>query len=467
MSVLLAFRGLLHHPVRSVLLLLGFALGGAVMVVLLSVGEAILEQARDKDLLGGGDVVLLPVGVDVEALKIGGLSAMYFRIPNARYLVGSLLEGQRYEGEIEAASPLLSNRLMYLGRAEGGRTRAVLASAGIPSRERVMLGARALPWEDTEGARAYLAIPDRATPEMDAFHSPPRGSGLDSLWAEWHYFNLRRGAGDPYGYVSLMVAGDVASGSARGIVTAQWREPGGATHRATEEWPQSEVTWSTTGPDLDIGPCRVRLVSGTYRVRGRAGDIEFDFRVDPVDGYFYPPFALDPGGRLGLGYVIPVLRGGASGLVRAGGRSYPLEGYLGYKDHNWGLWDDVRWDWGQAIGAEEALFYGGIRGSRDSDAPVFLAVLNRRGLLQIFRADAVERRGPNGVGAPARLLLAARAGADSIRVSIEALDAVETPLGDVGGGRFVQIQGAYTVDGIIDGRPVRLREIGFSEVFLR
>jgi hypothetical protein len=466
--------------VRSVFLLVGFALGGAVMVVLLSVGEAILEQARDKDLLGGGDVVLLPVGVDVEAMKIGGLSAMFFRIPNARYAVASLLEGQRYEGEIDAASPLLSNRLLYLGPGEGRPPRAVLASAGIPSRERRMLGEKALPWDDSDASRAYLTLPPRATPLMDAFHLPDTTAALDSLWAEWHYFNLRRGEGDPYGYVTLMLAGDVARGRGRGIAIVQWREPGGRTFRETEEWPQAKTRMSLATPDLTIGPCSVRLEDGAYVVRGGAGEIEFDFRVVPTEGYYYPPFALDPGGRLSLGYVIPVLRGDVSGTIRAGGRSYTLDGYAGYKDHNWGFWDEVHWDWGQAIGHDTAIFYGGVRwvrGPRDLDSAVFLAVLNRRGLVQIFRINGIERRGtfpgdarrtePSAAGVPAVLSMTGATGPDSIRVTIEALDAVATPLGREGAGGFVQILGRYTVEGMIDGNPVALREVGFSEVFVR
>ncbi len=46
-------------------LLLGFSLGVGVMIVLLSVGEAMLEQSRDVSLVGGGEVTVLPQGIDV------------------------------------------------------------------------------------------------------------------------------------------------------------------------------------------------------------------------------------------------------------------------------------------------------------------------------------------------------------------------------------------------------------------
>jgi hypothetical protein len=43
---LLALRNLTLKPWRSVFLLLGFSMGVAVMIVLLSIGEALLDQAK-------------------------------------------------------------------------------------------------------------------------------------------------------------------------------------------------------------------------------------------------------------------------------------------------------------------------------------------------------------------------------------------------------------------------------------
>jgi ABC-type antimicrobial peptide transport system permease subunit len=56
----LAFRHLWVRKGRSLFLLFGFALGVGVMVVLLSVGEAMLDQSRDVSLVGGGEVTVLP-----------------------------------------------------------------------------------------------------------------------------------------------------------------------------------------------------------------------------------------------------------------------------------------------------------------------------------------------------------------------------------------------------------------------
>ena len=53
------------------------------MIVLLSVGEAMLDQSRDVSLVGGGELTVLPQGIDVEAMRTGGLSGMYFGIERA------------------------------------------------------------------------------------------------------------------------------------------------------------------------------------------------------------------------------------------------------------------------------------------------------------------------------------------------------------------------------------------------
>jgi hypothetical protein len=65
---ILALRNLTLRPWRSALLLGGFGLGVGVMIVLLAIGEAMLTQARDERLVGGGDVTILPEGIDVEVL---------------------------------------------------------------------------------------------------------------------------------------------------------------------------------------------------------------------------------------------------------------------------------------------------------------------------------------------------------------------------------------------------------------
>ena len=136
MLLTLAFRHLWVRKVRSLFLLFGFALGVGVMVVLLSVGEAMLDQSRDVSLVGGGEVTILPQGIDIEAMRTGGAGGMFFTIDRAPFLTRQTLGGARHAGMIRAVSPAIEGKLVYLcksGRATC-RPTAVRAGGEIPSR---------------------------------------------------------------------------------------------------------------------------------------------------------------------------------------------------------------------------------------------------------------------------------------------------------------------------------------------
>ena len=96
----------LVRKVRSLFLLLGFALGVGVMIVLLSVGEAMLDQSRDVSLVGGGELTVLPQGIDVEAMRTGGLGGMFFAIERARFLTRQILGGPRHAALVRAVAPV-------------------------------------------------------------------------------------------------------------------------------------------------------------------------------------------------------------------------------------------------------------------------------------------------------------------------------------------------------------------------
>src|ERR671935_2043892 len=91
----LAVRNLAYRPWRSLLLLVGYALGVGVMIVLLAIGEALLTQARDEKLVGGGTVTVLPQGLDVEVMKTGGVGGLFFSIDRARFVYRQLLGAPR------------------------------------------------------------------------------------------------------------------------------------------------------------------------------------------------------------------------------------------------------------------------------------------------------------------------------------------------------------------------------------
>src|SRR5688500_14757754 len=129
MIVLLAVRNLAYRPWRSVFLLAGYGVGVAVMIVLLAIGEALLSQARDERLVGGGEITVLPEGIDVEVMKTGGLGGLFFSIANASFIHRQLLASPRLEDVVAAVSPQIEGKLMYL--RTGGREYVVRAVGEI------------------------------------------------------------------------------------------------------------------------------------------------------------------------------------------------------------------------------------------------------------------------------------------------------------------------------------------------
>jgi hypothetical protein len=128
----LALRNIVLRPWRSAFLLFGYSLGVSVMIVLLSIGEALLTQARDEKLVGGGDVTVLPEGIDVEVLKTGGLGGMFFSIDHARFVYQQLLAAPRLAPFVQVVAPQIEGKLLY-ARTLNGREWPVTSSGEIPS----------------------------------------------------------------------------------------------------------------------------------------------------------------------------------------------------------------------------------------------------------------------------------------------------------------------------------------------
>src|SRR5690242_21476746 len=133
MITLMALRNFMLRPWRSLFLLLGYSLGVAVMIVLLSIGEALLTQARQERLVGGGQITVLPEGIDVEVLKTGGLGGMFFSIDHARFIYRQLLAAPRLARFVTATAPQIEGKLLY-AREVSGRELPVLATGEIPTR---------------------------------------------------------------------------------------------------------------------------------------------------------------------------------------------------------------------------------------------------------------------------------------------------------------------------------------------
>lgn len=432
MILRLVWRSLLRRPGRSFLLLAGYALGVGVTVALLSIGSALVEQARDRELVGGGDLAVLPAGIDLETIKTGGVASLYFSVEQAPFLYRQVLAGPRLEGRIEAAAPWIDDELVHV--EVDGRLRAASAGGRIPSLARAMgVSARTAAggWDDVDADRAWTAPGDSALyADMDRFHLPRGGAAGDSTWAEWHYFNVRlpgpgaagRG-GDPDGtggsrgddaggdgaspggwlYLTYMVAGAVPDGRWGGRVLATLVTDGGGPGAAprVRTWetrvPSGDVTFSLTRPDVRLGDASVTLgPDGAYRLVARLPPPGDDAGGPTADDDGSRGAATDgaaPGGealRVEMtvraasrqhlppldvssgdypsGYTVPILDGRARGRVCSGGGCRRLEGSPAYHDHNWGVWRDVAWDWGHARAGPNSALWGGVRRKAASGA---------------------------------------------------------------------------------------------------
>lgn len=394
MIVRLAAAEIRNRPGRAAFLLAGYALGVSVMVVLLAVGEAMLTQAQDKQLVGGGDVIVVPGGVSTEMIKAGGAGSLFLGIDHARFLHRNLLESPRARDEhgVRAASPIIDDAQVELFAR--GRSYKSLATAGIPSR---VAAAGAAPqllsgrWEDTDADRRWAA-PDQAEVlrELDHFHQP-RGAAVDSTWAEWHYFNVVLDDGR-WIYLTLTVHGRVGEpGKWGGGVLLTVREPGGEHRSVTSQVGDVQVRMDTLSPDLSLGAIgSVRLDGATYLVHATAGGARVDLRVTPAPRRYFPPSDIG-GSALISGYVAPGLYSTARGTVCLP-RCEEVDGAQAYHDHNWGVWRDVSWEWGSASNADLSLLYGILRG--DSAAvgseAMFAYVADGRGVRGVYRPRPVE-----------------------------------------------------------------------------
>ena len=454
MILRLALAELRHRPGRALFLLGGYALGVAVMVVLLAVGEAMLEQSRDRALVGGGDVVLVPAGASAEMLKSGGVGSLFLGIDQARFIQRAVLESPRGREEfgIVAASPVLDARQVELLAA--GRRWTAIASGEIPSRARAAGAAPELlagRWTDSEADRRWVA-PTQAEllREIDRFHLPAGEAAGDSTWAEWHYFNVMLGP-QRWLYVTLLVGGRVGvPGEWGGRVLLTVREADGTHRSLTRDFADTAVRFDTASPDLRFGQdAWVRLDGGVYHVVAGAGDARVDLRFTPAPRRYFPPTDLG-GTALVSGYVAPALFARAEGTVCTP-RCEAVDAAQGYHDHNWGVWRDVSWEWGAASDDNLSLLYGVVRGEETATQGLFAYLVDGRGVravlrpgpLRYTRMQTVQTDG-GAVRVPRQMQWEDRRAGVRVTIDVQAAHVTDT------GGRtrplFVQMRGTARVE---------------------
>ena len=466
----LAFRHLFVRRARALFLLLGYGIGAGVMMVLLSIGEAMVLQSQDVALVGGGEVTVLPEGIDLEGLRTGSMGDLFFGIDRARFVERVMLEGPRFGGIVKASAPVIEQKLLYL--THGGERLLVRAGGEIPSRSRTVGAALTLGagrWDDTPDDRGYVSpAPQRLYDELDRFHLPKH---RDPSWGEWQYYNVVTGNGESW-YITYLVGGDVTGGNWGGQLLVTSPKPGGGSRRFLAAVPASAVRFDTAHADLSIGTNTVRQRDGVYRLEGRArgteGELRFRLVVTPEPRKYFPPIEL-ASDQFISGYVVPALRASVSGEICVGARCQAVDRAPGYHDHNWGVWQDVTWEWGQAHGTYQTVVYGGVR-RRDSlapSAPFFLAMLDSLGVAQVLRFDSVRYQRPSPGAPPTGFTIVGARDADTVRlgVSVEQVQASEATQSSFGRA-FLQMRGAFRLEGTVGRRAVSDSGTGFFETFV-
>jgi hypothetical protein len=503
MILLLALRNLVHRPWRTALLFLGYGMGVGVMVVLLAVGEALLAQASDEKLVGGGEITVLPEGLDVEVMKTGGLGGLFFSIPNARFVQGQLLAGPRLARDVRAVAPQIDGKLVYLGLPDG-RELAVRASGEVPSATAAVGAAPELAageWADDPGDRRWSApTPAELRHAIDRFHLPPANVARPESWAEWHYFNVLSPDRQRWAFVTLMVGGRIGQPDSAGVprwggqVLITTHAQGARERRFSARVGPTDVRFSTADADLRVGTSTVRVLpDGRYAVRaearaddGSGGRVTVDLVVAPAPRAYFPGATLESG-DFASGYAVAGLRADASGTLCVDAACERYDGAQAYHDHNWGTWQGVTWEWGAARAGAYTLLYGRVQppDSLRSATPLFVYVVDSLGFRALFRPRAIRyedartvRVGGREVRVPARGWLEDVRGRDTLRLELLVEDAVatDTRLGLVERGEgeyarrlarpyFVQMKGTARLTGRVGGAPIAGTGAGFFETY--
>ena len=488
----LALRHLTLRPGRTLLLLAGYGVGVAVMIVLLSIGEALLAQARDEKLVGGGDITVLPEGIDVEVMKTGGLGGMFFSIDHARFVDLQLLSAPRLANDVRAVAPQIEGTLLYL-RTSDGAERPVRGFGEIPSATRAVGASPPVlsgSWDDDDGDRRWARpTPAELLHDIDHFHLLPTRlpAAARETWAEWHYFNILSSDRRRWAFVTLLVGGDVPAGRWGGQVLVTLREEGGTERRFVATAAPAAVRYSTTSADLAVGPSSVRvLADGKYAVRAIAREVggsataNVNLVVAPTPRAYFPGAAL--GGDVVSGYAVPALRATGAGTICVDGACDRYDGAQAYHDHNWGTWSGVTWEWGASRAGPFTLLYGRVETPGTEPGSLFLYLVDSLGFRALFRPARIDYedtrtiivRGRE-VRVPARAVMADARGADTLRVELEIEDAIGTDVRQSAerGGRgvsmpkpyFIQMKGRARISGRVGGEVLSEAGTGFFETY--
>jgi hypothetical protein len=452
----LALRSLTAHPIRSGVLAAGFGIGVAVMAILLGVAGIVLEQAQAPALAGGGDVAI----------------RLSLPVP-ARIVLSGTLQSDALRSRIRTAAASHTTDLFLL---QNGTATRVAAQGGIPSLERALKDPETSSidaWRDTPDDTAWThGAPDVVLRQLDRFHGIPEGTTWGHSWAEWLYFNGR--SNDAAFYLTFLVGPRTASGARAAGVRLQLQR-GGQTESfsGSAELTDAELV---RAPDLTIGPNSVRLDGMRYRIHLDVADAQGkkvvgDLSLQATAGRLVPPIEITGAQGWRTGYVVPVMSGALDGALDVAGTRVSLDGGRGYHDHNWGFWQGVSWQWGQAQQGDLSVIYGRVFPPPDAADPLtipgFVGVLGPDGPLG-YSTDVRITEENDERGRPKIINVRARGSALDLDLRFEVASAVTTHMAQgplANGVDFLQMRGHYTVSGHAGSREIKFSASGAAETF--
>jgi hypothetical protein len=453
----LAIRSLTAHPVRSGVLAAGFGVGVGVMAILLGVAQVVLEQSRAPALVGGGDVLV----------------RLSSQVPGRLVLSGTL-QSDALRPRIRAAAPTHTTSLFLL---HDGRASRVDARGGIPSLERALGDSETSgidSWRDSPDDLAWVQdTPEKVLRQIDRFHPIPDAPAWEASWAEWLYFNGR--AGTARFYITFL-AGPVAEDGRRTAGVRLQLDRGQGVETFTGSQPITEAE-ALKAPDLTIGSSSVRLEGMRYHVHldlaGEGGRrVRGDLTFEATPGRLVPPLEITGARGWRSGYVVPVMSGPLDGHLDVGSERVSFAGGTGYHDHNWGFWQGVSWQWGQAQQGDLSVLYGRVfppPDAADPDRiPGFVGVLGPDGPLA-YATDVTITETNDARGEPQRVVVRGRGADLDVELRFDVESAVTTrasgnsPLAS--GLDFFQLRGTYTVTGRAGTRMLDFSAPGSAETF--
>ena len=456
----LAVRSLTAHPIRSAVLAAGFGVGVGVMAILLGVAEIVLTQARSRDLVGGGDVV-----INLEPT-----------VP-ARLVISGTLQSSQLRNRVRAAGPSHTAALYLL---RDGRAIRVDAHGGIPSAEKTMGDPETAlaVWRDTPEDVAWTQTsPEVLLRQIDRFHDVPNAPMWQDSWAEWLYFNGR--TRDARFYLTFLVGPIQADGSRSAGVRLQL-DRGGHVENFSAPGRLSQAD-ALKAPELTIGNNRIHLDGLRYVIdldlKGNDNrTVTGQLQVEASPGRLIPPIEIGGAHGWKTGYVVPVMSGQLGGVLdlHASQRSserISFSGGAAYHDHNWGFWRGVSWQWGQAQQGDVSLIYGRVFPPREAADPDrirgFLGALGPEGPLG-YATDVTIAETNNDQGQPTRITVTGRSRVMDMTLQFDVASMVTTPMAQgtlANGLNFLQMRGQYTVSGKTADRDINFTAPGSAETF--